>query len=54
MIDGLIGATWLIVIMDEQTGYPLGLKVKSTAHSYGVSFAEDIMFVTQWVYNQKR
>ncbi|OUW20175.1 MAG: hypothetical protein CBD21_04995 [bacterium TMED161] len=36
----------------EQTGYPLGLKVKSTAHSYGVSFAEDIMFVTVWVYNQ--
>ena len=36
----------------EQTGYPLGLKVKSAAHSYGVSFAEDIMFVTVWVYNQ--
>ena len=36
----------------EQTGYPLGLKVKSTAHSYGVSFAEDIMFVTVWVHNQ--
>ena len=27
-------------------GYPLGIKVKATAHSYGVSFAEDIMFVT--------
>ncbi len=36
----------------EQTGYPLGLKVKSTAHSYGVSFAEDIMFVTVWVLNE--
>ena len=36
----------------EQTGYPLGLKVKSTAHSYGVSFAEDIMFVTVWVHNE--
>ena len=36
----------------KQTGYPLGLKVKSTAHSYGVSFAEDIMFVTVWVHNE--
>ena len=36
----------------KQTGYPLGLKVKSTGHSYGVSFAEDIMFVTVWVYNE--
>ena len=36
----------------EQTGYPLGIKVKSTAHSYGVSFAEDIMFVTVWVFNE--
>ena len=36
----------------KQTGYPLGLKVKATAHSYGVSFAEDIMFVTVWVHNE--
>ncbi len=36
----------------EQTGYPLGIQVKATAHSYGVSFAEDIMFVTVWVYNK--
>ena len=35
-----------------QTGYPLGLKIKSTAHSYGVSFAEDIMFTTVWVHNE--
>jgi hypothetical protein len=36
----------------SQTGYPLGLRVKSTSHSYGVSFAEDIMFVTVWVHNE--
>ena len=30
----------------EQTGYPLGLRVMAEAHSYGVSYAEDIMFVT--------
>jgi hypothetical protein len=30
----------------EQTGYPLGLKVMAMAHSYGVAYAEDIMFVT--------
>ena len=35
-----------------QTGYPLGIQVKATAHSYGVSFAEDIMFVTVWVHNK--
>jgi len=35
-----------------QTGYPLGIRVESMAHSYGVSFAEDIMFVTVWVYNE--
>ena len=27
----------------EQTGYPMGLRVKATAHSYGVSYAEDIL-----------
>ena len=36
----------------KQTGDPLGLNVKATAHSYGVSFAEDIMFVTVWVHNE--
>ncbi len=36
----------------EQTGYPLGLKVMAEAHSYGVSYAEDIMFVTVKVRNE--
>ena len=36
----------------EQTGYPMGLKVMSEAHSYGVSYAEDIMFVTVKVRNE--
>jgi len=36
----------------EQTGYPMGLKVKSMAHSYGISYAEDIMFVTVQVRNE--
>jgi len=36
----------------ETKGYPMGLKVKSTAHSYGVSSAEDIMFVTVKVRNE--
>ena len=35
-----------------QTGYPLGLKVKAEGHSYGVSYAEDIMFVTVKVRNE--
>ena len=35
-----------------QTGYPIGLKVKATAHSYGVSYAEDIMFVTLKIRNE--
>ena len=35
-----------------QKGYPMGLKVMSTAHSYGVSFAEDILFVTVKVRNE--
>jgi len=34
------------------TGYPMGLKVMSTAHSYGVAYAEDIMFVTVKVRNE--
>lgn len=36
----------------EQTGYPLGLRVMAEAHSYGVSYAEDIMFVTVRVRNE--
>ena len=36
----------------EQSGYPMGLKVRATAHSYGVSYAEDIMFVTVNVRNE--
>ena len=36
----------------RQSGYPLGLKVMSMAHSYGVAYAEDIMFVTVNVRNE--
>ena len=36
----------------EQTGYPMGMKVRAVAHSYGVSYAEDIMFVTVKVKNE--
>ena len=36
----------------EQTGYPLGLTIQSMVHSYGVSYAEDIMFVTVKVRNE--
>ncbi len=36
----------------EQAGYPMGLKVMATAHSYSVAFAEDIMFVTVDVRNE--
>jgi len=36
----------------KQTGYPMGLKVMAEAHSYGVSYAEDIMFVTVKVRNE--
>ena len=36
----------------EQTGYPMGLRVMAEAHSYGVSYAEDIMFVTVKVRNE--
>ena len=34
------------------TGYPLGITVRMEAHSYGVSFAEDIMFITVRVKNE--
>ena len=36
----------------EQTGYPMGIRVMSEAHSYGVSYAEDILFVTVKVRNE--
>ena len=36
----------------NQTGYPMGLRVMSIAHSYGVSYAEDILFVTVKVRNE--
>ena len=36
----------------EQTGYAMGLRVMSEAHSYGVSYAEDILFVTVKVRNE--
>jgi len=35
-----------------QTGYPMGIRVKATAHSYGVAYAEDILFVTVRVRNE--
>ena len=35
-----------------QTGYPLGLRVMSMGHSYGISYAEDIMFFTLKVRNE--
>jgi hypothetical protein len=36
----------------EQTAYPMGLRVMAEAHSYGVSYAEDIIFVTVKVRNE--
>ncbi len=36
----------------EQTGYPMGLRVMAEAHSYGVSYAEDILFVTVKIRNE--
>ena len=36
----------------EQTGYPMGIRVMAEAHSYGVSYAEDILFVTVRVRNE--
>ena len=36
----------------DVAGYPMGFKVKAEAHSYGVSYAEDIMFVTVRVRNE--
>jgi len=36
----------------NQTGYPMGLRVMAEAHSYGVNYAEDILFVTVKVRNE--
>ena len=36
----------------EATGYPMGLRVMAEAHSYGVAYAEDILFVTVKVRNE--
>ena len=36
----------------QQTGYPMGITGSSMVHSYGVSYAEDIMFVTVKVRNE--
>ncbi len=36
----------------KQKGYPLGIKVMAEAHSYGVTYAEDIMFVTVQIRNE--
>lgn len=36
----------------ENMGYPMGIKVKAMAHSYGVAFAEDVAFVTVKVRNE--
>ena len=53
MIDGLTEPNMINSDNEyEQTGYPLGLTVMSMAHSYGVSYAEDIMFVTVKVRNE--
>ena len=35
-----------------QSGYPMGLRVMAEAHSYGVNYAEDILFVTVMVRNE--
>jgi len=43
------------VVVDNEyvsAGYPMGLKVRSMAHSYGVAYAEDVMFVTVKVRNE--
>ena len=39
---------------DYRGVYPIGLKVKAEAHSYGVAYAEDIMFVTLKLRNERK
>ena len=36
----------------EQTGYPMGLRIMAEGHSYGVSYAEDVLFVTVKIRNE--
>lgn len=38
--------------IDPTQGYPLGIKVLATAHSYGRSYAEDIAFFTMKLVNE--
>ena len=38
--------------MYESTGYPMGLNVMATAHSFGMEEAEDIMFFTVTIRNE--
>jgi hypothetical protein len=43
---------WATRDIDPEQGYPMGLKVYATAHSYGRSYAEDIAFITMKVVNE--
>ena len=53
MIDGLTEPNMINSDNEyEQTGYPAWINCMSMAHSYGVSYAEDIMFVTVKVRNE--
>jgi len=36
----------------QSTGYPMGLTIRSIVHSYGVSYAEDIMYVSVRIRNE--
>jgi len=46
------GETWFLEGEYVSTGYPMGLKVMATGHSYGVYIAEDIIFFTMKVRNE--
>ena len=39
-------------IMNPDIGYPTGTKVYATVHSYGRSYAEDVIFITMKVVNE--
>lgn len=43
---------WAFMDVDPRQGYPAGIRVYATAHSYGSSYAEDIIFVTVKVVNE--
>lgn len=43
---------WGFMDVDPRQGYPLGIRVYATAHSYGAAYAEDIIFVTMKVVNE--